>query len=111
MQTKSSVPKASEQHSAANPLHPAGVRHNPNTAPNQAGPICFRYGKAGHLGHDCKQGMPHAAAARLAGDKEGVPEGDHLEEEDQEEAPLVDGVEQDNTRLANTDKMQKIWDW
>ena len=98
-QTKSSAPKAAEQHSAANPLCPAGARHNPSTAPNQAGPICFRCGKAGHLGHDCKQGKPRAAVARLAEDEEGVPEGDHLEEEDQEEAPPVNGVEQDDARL------------
>ena len=63
------------------------------------GPICFRCGKAGHLGCDCKQGKPRAAAARLAEDEEGVPEGDHLEEEDQEVTPPVNGVEQDDTRL------------
>ena len=96
IQTKSSAPKAAEQRSAANPPHPVGARHNPSTAPNQAGPICFRCGKAGHLGRDCKQGKPRTAVVRLAEDEEGIPEGDHLEEEDQEEAPPVDGVEQDD---------------
>ena len=95
-QTKSSAPKAAEQRSAVNPPCPTGARHNPSTAPNQASPICFRCGKAGHLGLDCKQGKPHAAAARLAEDKEGVPDRDHLEEEGQEEVPPVDEVEQDD---------------
>ena len=99
MQTKLSAPKASEQHSAANFPHPAGAQHNPNTSPHQAGPICFRCGKAGHLGRDCKQGKPCAAAACLAEDKEGIPEGDHLEEEDQEETAPVIGVEQDDAQL------------
>ena len=40
-----------------------------------------------------------AAAPRLAKDKEGIPDGDHLEEEGQEEAPPIDGVEQDDARL------------
>ena len=101
MQTKSSVPKTAEQCSAVNPPCLAGTRHNPNTAPNQAGPICFRCGNAGHLGHDCKQGKPCAAVAHLAEDEEGVPDRDHLEEEDQdqEEIPLVNGVEQDDAQL------------
>ena len=99
MQTKLSAPKAAEQRSAANLPHPAGAQHNPSTAPNQAGPICFRCGKEGHLGRDCKQGKPRAAAERLAEDEEGVPDGDHLEEEGQEEAPPVNGVEQDDARL------------
>ena len=42
------------------------------------------------------QGNPCAAVAQLAKDKEGVPDGDHLKEEGQEEAPPVDGVEKDD---------------
>ena len=99
MQTKSSAPKAAEQHSAANLPHLAGMQHNPNTAPNQAGLICFRCGKAGHLGCDCKQGKLHAAVAHLAEDEEGIPEGDYLEEEDQKETSPVIGVEQDDAQL------------
>ena len=99
LQTKSSVPKAAKQCLAANLPCPAGTWLNPNTAPDQAGPICFRCSKGGHLGHDCKQGKPCAAAACLAKDEEGVPEGDHLEEEDQEETTPVIEVEQDNPQL------------
>ena len=84
---------------AANLPHPVGTQPNPSTAINQAGPICFRCSKAGHLGRDCKQGKLHAAAACLAKDKEGIPEGDHLKEEDQEETTLVIGVEQDDAQL------------
>ena len=35
----------------------------------------------------------------MAEDKEGIPEGDHLEEEDQEETTPVVGVEQDDAQL------------
>ena len=84
------------------------MRLNPSTAPKQAGPICFRCSKSGHLSHDCKLGKPHAVAAHVAEDEEAIPDEDGPEGEDQEEEALVDGVEQEDALLEGNQYLNKL---
>ena len=98
-QTNPSVPKAAEQHSAGHLPRPVTVLPNPNTAPKQAGPICFRCGKAGHLSCDCKLGKPCAAAACVTKDEEAIPNEEGPKGEDQEENALVNRVEHKDAPL------------
>ena len=84
------------------------VQPNPSTAPNQAGPICFRCCKAGHLSHDCKLGKPRVVAAHVAEDEEAIPNEDGPEGEDQEEEALVNGVEQEDAPLEGNQYLDKL---